>query len=138
MDELENFLISRNIDRLVGMLEIERNSADREAITARLVKEEDKLGRNLAQLSRIEKCICDTETRIATQSSRIASLRQDAEVRQLALELLATLEQTHEVLVERRAQIGTELDRCESSSPTGLQTIGDPNGIRTRVVTLKG
>src|SRR5712691_8047361 len=109
--DIDRFVAEQNVVRFRNKLLREADPNVQAALRRLLIEEEDKLARDLAQLSQVESEIESWNDRIAKQRSIVSRLEQSERDTRIAGQLLESLVMTLALLERHRRRIMAALDR---------------------------
>lgn len=111
--DLSKFVAQQNVVRFTDLLRFEKDVSTRQELRRLLVAEENLLGRSIDQLDRVDRQISETDTRIAFQRARVATIESNGRDATAAASLLQNLLQ--EIYKEHRLRIVDEIERAPNS-----------------------
>src|SRR6516164_9193728 len=110
MDDTAQFVSDLNMARFADRLRYERDPAIRASLQRLLLEEEDKLGRGVERLCKLQRHISEGSRRIAMQKALIAKLTDRQDVR-LAESMLNNLVEIQRIFEQHRQVVLDAIDR---------------------------
>ena len=111
MDDTAQFVSDLNVGRFADRLRFEHNPAIRASLQRLLLEEEDKLGRGVERLCKLQRHISEGSRRIAMQEALIAKLRTDRQDVRLAESMLSNLVEIQGIFEQYRQVVLDAIDR---------------------------
>jgi hypothetical protein len=114
MENTTRFVNDLNVARFLDKLRFEHDPATRASLRRLLLEEEDKLGRSIERLRKVERHVAEGSGRIALQKALIATLRADGKDVTLAETTLRNLIDIQQTFEQYRQLLRNSMDENRS------------------------